>query len=320
MIYRIIGNIYLSSFEGLADTDLQAHRISHVLSVVPGPLPKAIHSYTRLQLPINDDLTSNILAILPESFDFINNCLYNTTGSASISPRFPHKGAILIHCHEGLSRAPTVVVCYLIKFYKLSMKQAIYAIQRKLEDKININESFLKQIEVFESCKGDLTSDAYRDFLIEFNKGDSKEALNQFHTQNDSDSKQIEEEEPSGVLRCKICREILAKSTQILPHVKPDESSRHATFHKKMGNHIHSSFEASADCSHYFLKDPLKWMKLPKEELEGKFHCVKCQSKLGGYSWKGSRCSCGSWVIPSFHLSTSKVDYIKLAPVDKQKV
>ncbi|CAI4383767.1 BAF_collapsed_G0031230.mRNA.1.CDS.1 [Saccharomyces cerevisiae] len=49
-----------------------------------------------------------------------------------------------------------------------------------------------------------------------------------------------------------------------------------------------------------------------KQELEGKFSCPGCSSKVGGYNWKGSRCSCGKWVIPAIHLQTSKVDQFPL--------
>lgn len=299
---RIIGNIFISPLAQL-ETELEKLKITHVLSVLPGDLPE-LKQYTHLQIPINDDLETNILAILPQAFEFLNSCLYDTD---EISPKSPHKGSVVVHCHEGLSRAPTVVIAYLMKYYKLSLTQATYAVERKINP-LYINESFKKQLQVFEQCKGDLSSDIYKQFLVEFN-GDAKEALSQFQqTANPSDSNK---DEVNGILRCKICREVLAKSTQILSHVKPDESSRHSMFHKKMGNYIYSSTKASVNCSHYFLKDPLKWMELPEDELEGKFHCMKCKSKIGGYSWKGSRCSCGSWIVPSFNLQTAKVDYIK---------
>ena len=51
--------------------------------------------------------------------------------------------------------------------------------------------------------------------------------------------------------------------------------------------------------------------ELDKAEMEGKFLCPKCSSKVGGYSWRGSRCSCGKWMVPAIHLQEAKVDYIK---------
>lgn len=61
--------------------------------------------------------------------------------------------------------------------------------------------------------------------------------------------------------------------------------------------------------------EPLDWMKdeLEKTEIEGRFNCPndKCGAKIGGYDWRGSRCSCGKWVIPGIHLQIARVDEVK---------
>mmetsp|Transcript_22638 Transcript_22638/g.56800 ORF Transcript_22638/g.56800 Transcript_22638/m.56800 type:complete len:118 (-) Transcript_22638:265-618(-) len=41
---------------------------------------------------------------------------------------------------------------------------------------------------------------------------------------------------------------------------------------------------------------------------EGKIVCPKCQTKIGGWSWAGSKCSCGTWVCPAFQVLKSKID------------
>lgn len=322
LMFRIIGNIYLGSLEALDPQTLATNKITHILSLLPGPLPEITSSYTHLQVPITDDSSTNLLHSFPPCFKFINTCLFKDPCQFN-GRKQSHQGAILIHCHEGLSRSVAVLIGYLMKCYDLSLTQATHAIARKQQ--ISINPTFEAQLEVYEKCKADLAAneDPYKEYLFEFYKDqDPKWVLDQFnsdilaHTFGPKD-KGVEsdtgaESKESGVLRCKKCRETLGIGAQILNHSKPTESSHQSVFYKKAGNYIYASEKASVDCSHYFLRNPLNWMNLGKgEDLEGRLDCIKCNSKIGGYSWKGSRCSCGKWIIPSFHLLTSKVDYMK---------
>lgn len=40
----------------------------------------------------------------------------------------------------------------------------------------------------------------------------------------------------------------------------------------------------------------------------GKINCIKCNSKIGQWSWTGLQCSCGAWVVPAFQITKTKVD------------
>lgn len=44
--------------------------------------------------------------------------------------------------------------------------------------------------------------------------------------------------------------------------------------------------------------------------VEGKLCCpnARCRTRLGGFNWSGSQCSCGSWVVPAVQVVASKVD------------
>ena len=57
-------------------------------------------------------------------------------------------------------------------------------------------------------------------------------------------------------------------------------------------------------CNTHFLEEPTSWM----EQIEGKVFCPKCKTRIGALSWRGSQCSCGSWVAPSISFPKSKVD------------
>lgn len=44
--------------------------------------------------------------------------------------------------------------------------------------------------------------------------------------------------------------------------------------------------------------------------VEGKLCCpnARCRTRLGGFNWSGSQCSCGSWVVPAVQVVASRVD------------
>lgn len=319
LVYRILGGIYLSTVEPLNNNvDLKAdYNITHILSMIPGKIPHNYASdYTLKQIEITDEETSNILDEFEGACDFIDSALF-PSGLKSKK----HEGSILVHCAQGISRSVAIIIVYLMKSYKLNYQQALHAIKRKKND-VEPNEGFIKQIEIFEKMKFklDKSNDDYKQFIIDLNlkldpSGQSLREVfkaNKLHRPANTNtiSKDIESE-----LRCKRCRHILANSSEIAHHDPPEADSAQSQFIRTApkSRRIVESFVASANCSHYFVNEPLTWMQLEleKEELEGKFACPKCEAKIGGYSWKGSRCSCGRWMIPAIHLQSARVDNIK---------
>ncbi|ODV79903.1 dual specificity protein phosphatase 12 [Suhomyces tanzawaensis NRRL Y-17324] len=318
MIERILGGIYISSIEPLNNNvDLNSeYGITHILSVLPGTISSRYTSeYIHKQIDITDEETSNILQHFDECNQFIETALYSKSELAN-SPS--GSTAILVHCAQGISRSATVIVAYLMKKFKLELKQALHAIKRKCPD-AEPNPAFLHQLELYQSwqCEVDPSNPEYKQLLRELSlkadpSGDS------LRSQMLAQAPSPESQQSDFDLRCKRCRRVLAKSAHLEPHLPPDESSTQSKFIKKAPNsrRIISAQAASSSCSHYFLQEPLTWMKeeLSKEDIEGKFLCPKCDSKVGGYSWKGSRCSCGKWMVPALHLQSAKVDNIKSIP------
>lgn len=316
MIHRILGGIYLSSIEPLNDNvDLkQQYNITHIVSAVSGAIPgNYVLDYVHKQIDVTDEETSNIIQYFPETNDFIDSCLFPPGTSTD-----KHHGAILIHCAQGVSRSVTLIAAYLMYRYKLTKDQALHALKRK-STLACPNDGFLKQLELFADLKYkvDPNNSLYKQFLIDLSiqidpSGNSLRDLNLFSSSSvpqKLDNKQSE-------LRCKKCRQVLALENQVDTHTPPDASTRQSQFIKTAPNsrRIISAQDASDSCSHYFIKEPLNWMRSELEdkgEIEGKFCCPKCNSKVGGYSWKGSRCSCGKWMIPALHLQCAKIDNIR---------
>lgn len=315
MALRILGGIFLSSIEPLNDNVnfKEQHNITHILSVLPGPIPHDYaKDYVHKQIEVYDEPTANIIDFFPETNKIIESALFPAGSTAE-----KHRGCILIHCSQGVSRSVTVIMAYLMQKYKLSQEQARHAVQRKSSDACP-NSGFEKQLDLYAKLKFnvDSSSSLYKQVFIDLYLENNRplQQANMFP----SESPLLAEikAEKQAELRCQRCRQVLALDAQIESHTPPDPSSRQSQFIKTAPNsrRIISAQDASSVCSHYFVKEPLEWMKGElegKQEIDGRFCCPKCSSKVGGYSWKGSRCSCGKWMIPALHLQAARVDRIK---------
>ncbi|KAF3992979.1 hypothetical protein FT663_00332 [Candidozyma haemuli var. vulneris] len=316
MIHRILGNIFLSSIEDVdGSVDLQKeYGITHVVSVLEGSVPQVLkEKYQHLQIEVQDLETSNLLEHFNTTNEFIDSALVQSTEEGD---QKKHHGAVLVHCAQGVSRSVAVVMAYLMYKYKLKIPQALHAVKRRSES-AQPNEGFMKQLELFQEMaySVDKSSSAYRQFLVESSLQDdpSGQSLASSEIFSSNDSK--ERAPGSYHLRCKRCRKVLANQGDIETHEMPGTESRQSQFIKTAPNsrRIVAVADASKTCSHYFLDEPVDWMRaeLEKQDIEGKFSCPKCSHKVGGYSWKGSRCSCGKWMVPALHLQTAKVDEMK---------
>ncbi|KAG7663489.1 YVH1 [[Candida] subhashii] len=321
-VYRILGGVYISSIEPINQgLDLKTqYGITHILSIIPGPIPQQYSSsstYTWKQIEVTDEETTNLLPYFNDCYEFIESGLFKD----SVDKK-KHSACVLIHCSQGVSRSVAIVMAYLMKKYNLSLEQSLHAVKRK-SPAVGPNAAFMEQLKLYKemNCVVDENNEIYRQYLVELNlKIDpTGQSLRELMMQKAEIGKQ--QQEKSGEqqekfdLRCKRCRQVVANNTHIEFHSIPESDSRQHQFIKTAPNsrRIISVQEGSSKCSHYFLKEPLVWMKeeLDKAELEGRFQCPKCASKVGGYSWRGSRCSCGKWMVPAIHLQDAKVDLIK---------
>lgn len=102
---------------------------------------------------------------------------------------------------------------------------------------------------------------------------------------------------------CKRCRSVLFSIDDL--EDPPHAQSLH-NFRRK------GQTSSQGMCQNLCIADPLPWMN-GCNEMEGKLHCPKCQTKVGHYSWTGAQCSCGTWVTPAIMVPLSKVDEMKPA-------
>lgn len=339
MLERILGNIYISSFEPIeAKVDFKVEfGISHIVSVISGSVPSYLsQNYKHYLIDITDESTTNLLEHLDNAINFIDDALSTSSEKYDLEPA-DLMGAVLVHCAQGQSRSVAVVIAYLMYKHALTYKQAFYAVKRKITD-AEPNPGFVKQLRLFNEmgCKVDKENHTYKEFVVRSSleqdptgvalrrsgywqrkkdANDTDVSQGEKPAQDSDDQKCSETVAPFN-LRCKRCTMVLARNLDVLTHEIPEAESRQAYFFRTNPNSrtVISSVDASKKCSHYFMNEPVAWMEpeLNKQEMEGKLACPKCNAKVGGYSWKGSRCSCGKWIIPALHLQSAKVDLMSV--------
>ena len=109
-------------------------------------------------------------------------------------------------------------------------------------------------------------------------------------------------------IRCRKCRAVLVDDPedQILFH-DPLESGKIPHFSSTTPR------IPSTTCTSFFIKRP-NWLDLQYGQRELTLNCPRCESKVGTWSWRGFPCSCGSWIVPGFSLTKSKIDTVYSTP------
>ena len=154
--------LYLGSQDVASDRNvLEEHCITDVLCLVPpsvfdenddllylsplGELNHSLHSKSNSPLvgsprvvyaPLLDIPEHPVAEMFPATRSFIRSIKHSG-------------GTVLVHCNAGVSRAPTVVIAYLMAEYGKSFKEAYDCVKEK-RSFIRPNEGFLQQLKEFE--------------------------------------------------------------------------------------------------------------------------------------------------------------------------
>ena len=136
---QILHWLFLGNFENACDIkELRRNNITYILNCAieckNKTLPKSINE---LHLDVRDEPEFNIIKYFDKSNAFINKV--RTEG-----------GSILVHCKMGLSRSPSFIIAFLIKYYGFTVDSAISFLKRK-RPYVNINHGFIEQLHQYEN-------------------------------------------------------------------------------------------------------------------------------------------------------------------------
>ena len=133
---HIIDNIYISNYKTSTDYNfLKQNKFSYIINCAGGSstfTPVLFEEFSYLTINLRDHCESNIEEGVLQIEKFIDT--------------LPEGGnKILFHCSEGISRAPALVVAYLIRKKKMKYEKALSLVKEK-RSIVDINIGFLIQL------------------------------------------------------------------------------------------------------------------------------------------------------------------------------
>ena len=135
---HIIDNIYISGYRASLDyAFLIGNNFTHIINCAGGSktfFPLYFKEFKYYQIELRDDGNINITDTIVKFISFLKQVTQDK------------KNKILIHCSEGISRAPALVCSYLMWKCNIDSKTAINFIKEKRKC-VDINLGFLFQLE-----------------------------------------------------------------------------------------------------------------------------------------------------------------------------
>lgn len=114
---------------------LEDFNVTHILNV-GYRIPNYYESkFVYKNVEILDDPSTNIRIFFEGCFDFIDDGR--------------QEGCILVHCNAGVSRAPTIVIAYLMKKFNMHLKES-FNLVKSVRPSIRPNDGFMKVLKEYE--------------------------------------------------------------------------------------------------------------------------------------------------------------------------
>ncbi|KAI1295080.1 dual specificity phosphatase 12 [Mortierella claussenii] len=310
---EVVPGLFLSGSQPSESREyLNEKGITHIVQVTDITTPRFPGEFIYKIISVPDMDESNLIKHFPDTHNFIHDAIAKG-------------GKVLVHCMAGASRSVTVVCAYLMKAEKMSLSEALAAIQA-LRSIAEPNDGFMKQLTLYGDIEFDVNVNRteYRRFLMA-----SMAAQREIFGYIDQDDLILAVDPttagaaasntalstsltsspisalPQRPLKCKKCRRALVARDSVIPHT-PGHGQNSFQYRKRDATLHISEPKSTTVCQSYFI-EPVEWIQ-GLGGLDGKIACPKCDSKLGTFNWSGEQCSCGAWVTPAFMLHKGKVD------------
>ncbi|KAM5151591.1 dual specificity protein phosphatase 19 [Mantella aurantiaca] len=129
--------LLLGSQDVAQDLDvLKKFKVSHILNVAYGVDNVFPNEFTYKKLPILDLPETEITSYFPECFDFIDQTKKKD-------------GVVLVHCNAGVSRAPAIIIGYLMYNEKLNFARA-FSVVKNARPAACPNPGFMEQLHKYQ--------------------------------------------------------------------------------------------------------------------------------------------------------------------------
>lgn len=133
----ILENLFLGDIDDAKNMKfLKKNHITHILMVAAYYKPFYPKSFTYLHIEAEDSETFQLSKYFDGMSDFIDNAI-------------KQKGSVFVHCLMGVSRSPTAIIAYLMKYQKMSFLKSKSFVESKRE--VFPNEAFVKQLKEYET-------------------------------------------------------------------------------------------------------------------------------------------------------------------------
>ena len=137
VLNRIKGQIYLGNASASKDLALlRSNSITHVLICCSEIGPSFPDKLVYKKLNIQETFDFNISSFFDEAYEFIESGLSSGSG-------------VLVHCVQGQSRSPTIVLSYLMRRFGLSFSSS-FKILKKKHPSTDPNVGFIEQLKQYE--------------------------------------------------------------------------------------------------------------------------------------------------------------------------